>query len=212
MLLVGACALAALMRRHWAVSGVFGLLAVLARPDAAVLVVPWLAGAAWFARRERPALPMYACAGICFVVFVALGKTALPWSTLFWHTFVNREPFPSGIHFAVTPTKYIEVARRTIHSMLELRPLAFFVGGIALAVGPWIARRRIEPVQWLAAVAAGGLVMQYLIFPIDEYGRERLFLPHYVLVMMAALIAAGRLGPVLPWPWTRAETTVKLNQ
>jgi len=194
MLLVGACALAALNRRHWAAVGALALLAVLARPDAAILVVPWLAGMGWLQRHERSVVPLLCCALLCFGVFVLLGKLALPWSTLFWHTFVAREPFPSAIHFAVTPADYLAVLRRTIHSMLQPRPLLFFLGGIALALGPWLLRRRVGPRQLLAAVAAMGMGMHYLIFPIDEFGRERLFLGSYALLLMAALLAAPRVG------------------
>ena len=125
-----------------------------------------------------------------FALFLYLGLQGLPWHTLFRHTFFGRKAFPLAAALAVpiTPADYISVIRRTLPHVLEVRPLLFVVGGIALAVVPWLRSRRIAGFQWLAAAAVAGMVVHYLLFPIDEFGHERMFLGSYFLLVASLLL------------------------
>ncbi len=189
LLLVMCSSLVAIRHGHWVVVGSLSLLAVTARPDAAVFLVPLLAGLTLFEASSGQRLPFAGCTTAVLAFFVFLGKQALPWSTLFWHTFVRREPFPSEVSYVVTPEAYLQVVTRTLPHVLSPRPLVFLVAAVLLALLPLLLRRQILAFHWMAAVASGNMVLHYLIFPIDEFGHERMFLASYFVVSAAALLA-----------------------
>ncbi|HSI53254.1 MAG TPA: hypothetical protein VK981_04730 [Ramlibacter sp.] len=199
LLFVVACALACIRNVHWLVVLALAILAVLSRPDAAILLVPFLACMAWVRRADGSAPWLLACSAAAFALFFYLGKLALPWPTLFWHTFYAREPFPSAISHVVTLQEYLAVIRRTGHALVAPRPLLFFCAGLGLALAGLWRTRRISDCVVLAAVAAGNMVVHFVIFPIDEYGHERMFLGSYILILAAALLTLEkRKIPGLP--------------
>ncbi|MES3004034.1 MAG: GtrA family protein [Pseudomonadota bacterium] len=206
MLLVVLCALTGLRSAHWAAVGALGVLAVLARPDAAFMVVPILLGLAWLRRASGQAVLFALSAAACFALFAFLGTRALPWSTLFWHTFMETSTYPSRIAQHVGVAEYFAVLRRTAHALLEPRPLIFLVLGAALSLIPFVRGRTIAPWQGLAGIATGGMLLHFLVFPIDEFGHERMFLASYVLLAAAALLAwesrdsGKRQAPLEPAP------------
>jgi hypothetical protein len=191
LLFVVCTAMAAVNGRHGVWVAASAVLAVLARPDAAVLLAPLLLGLAWLQRREGRAWPLVACFAVVMLLFVWLGQQALPWPTLFRHTFQGREAFPSApaLAQAVPLADYLAVIARTLPHVLSPRPLLFFFGGLAIAIVPWLRRRSLEGFQWIALVAAGNMAVHYLIFPIDEYGHERMFLGSYFVIASALLLA-----------------------
>jgi hypothetical protein len=191
LLFVVGTVMCAVNRWHAVLVAACAVLAVLARPDAAVLLAPLLLGLAWLQRREGRAWPLTACFAVVMGLFVWLGRQALPWPTLFRHTFHGREPFPSApaLAQAVPMADYLAVIERTLPHVLSARPLLFFFGGLALALVPWLRRRSVDAFQWIALVAAGNMVVHYLIFPIDEYGHERMFLGSYFVIASALLLA-----------------------
>jgi len=211
VLIVGS-AMLALAKRHVLLIAVSALLAVLARPDAAFLLAPFLLGMAWLQRGDGRSWPLVACFAAVMVLFVYLGKQALPWPTLFRHTFQGREPFPSAAALAqpVAVADYLAVLARTLPNVLTLRPLLFFMAGLALAIVPWLRSRSIAGWQWLALVAAGNMVVHYLIFPIDEYGHERMFLGSYFAIVAAGLLAWGERWGALRLPQPTREMLVFL--
>lgn len=169
---------------HWSLAAACGALAVFARPDAVILAVPLLLGAAWVGRRGAGRWALLACAVACAAIFVALGRSALPWSTLFANTFVQRLPFPSqGMH-PVTPAAYLAVFWNNLHVLLTPRPLAVAALAAVLA-WPWRRPRAIGMVQLMAAAALANIAGHYLIFPIAEFGHERIYIGSYALVLVA---------------------------
>lgn len=188
MLFVTLTALLAFARKPIGWVAGAAILGVLSRPDAAVIIVPLLVGFSWLQRKEGRTVPLLVLAAVVFAIFVTLGKLALPYSNLFWHTFMAREAYPAAITYKLTLADYLAVIRRTHHVLLEPRPLLFFVSACLLALVP-LAWRRLWGFQLLAAAAAGNMVVHYLIFPIEEFGHERMFLGSYMVLICAAAFA-----------------------
>ena len=90
---------------------------------------------------------------------------------------------------AVTVARYLGVMSVTLPGALEPRVIAFLFAGIALAAWPWLKALRVTDVQVLAASAVAGMVFHFIVFPIDEFGHERMFLGSYFVVLAAALLA-----------------------
>lgn len=199
LLFATACGLLAVKRKPMAWVAAAGVLAVLSRPDAAFILCPLFLGLAWVRRAEGAWRPPLALMAALFAIFVMLGSMALPWSTLFHHTFFERLAYPvTGPVPPMTLARYLGAASVTLPHALEMRVLIFIALALSLALGPLGIRRRIEPFQVLAAAALAGIVLHVLVFPIDEFGHERMFLGSYFLILgaaLAALDARARLGP-----------------
>jgi hypothetical protein len=192
MLLVTACALAALAGRHAFAATAAALLSVLARPDSAFLVVPLLAGMAWIERREparrRHALAWLAGALAVFAAFVVLGRMALPWTTLFSHTFIAREAFPSTIRYEFQWADYVAAIRRALPLVFYWRPLAFLALGIALAALSWHRARRLTPVSLFALCGVASMLLHYAVFPVAEFPFDRMFFVSYPVLIAALML------------------------
>jgi hypothetical protein len=196
LLLAATAALLAVRRSHPLAVAALGLLAVLARPDTMFLLGPLLLGLAWLERRDVRGRWLLGILVLLSAVFLYLGAQSLPWSTLFRHTFFGRIPLPAAGVPPVSPAEYWSVVTRTFPNAFNLRVGLMLVAGCALALAPWLRGQALRPAQLLAASAVVNIVAHFLIFPIDEFGHERLFLPSYFLVLAAALlmfeqIAAG---------------------
>ena len=190
-----AALLAAKRMNPWAV-GVLGLLAVLARPDTMFLLGPLLLGLAWLERRDLRGRYLFGILVALSATFLYLGAQSLPWSTLFRHTFFGRIALPAAGVPPVTPADYWSVVARTFPNAFNLRVGIVLAAGCALALVPWLRSRQWGPTQLLAAAAVVNIVAHFLIFPIDEFGHERLFLSSYFLVLAAALFTFEQFRPV----------------
>lgn len=174
----------------WLPTAVLALLAVLARPDTAFLLGPLLAGLAWQGRHEARdrsigrLVLMAAMAGL----FLVLGLKALPWATLFHHSFIERLNHPSAWHGAVSVAEYLAVVERTLPGVLTPRLLSALFGAVLLCCGRAASEPGLVTVRWLVAAAVLNILLHHAVFPADEFGHERLFLPSYLLLWAAALI------------------------
>ncbi len=195
MLLATTAALFAVLRGKLVIVAALGMGAVLARPDTMFLLGPLLLGMAWLDRREFRGRYLLAVLVLLSATFLYLGLQSLPWSTLFRHTFFGRIPLPEAGVAPVTPAEYWSVIQRTLPNAANLRVILIVLAGSALAIVPWMRSRAFGPVQLLAACAIVNIVAHYLIFPIDEYGHERLFLPSYFLVVAALMFSFERREP-----------------
>ncbi|MDB5873678.1 MAG: hypothetical protein JWQ07_3120 [Ramlibacter sp.] len=195
LLFAGTAALLAVARTRPALVGVLGLLAVLARPDTMFLLGPLLLGLAWLQRRDTDARHWLAILALLSVVFLYLGSQSPPWNTLFRHTFFGRIPFPEAGVAAVTPAEYWAVVTRTFPNAANARVVIVLLAGCALAIVPSLRSRSFGAAQLLAASAVINIVAHYVIFPIDEFGHERLFLSSYFLVLAALILSLERGAP-----------------
>lgn len=198
LLFVVVSAMCAVTGRHLAWVLAAGLLAVLSRPDAAFILCPLLLGLAWIHRDDGRWKGWLGAMAVLFLAFVALGMLALPWSTLFHHTFFERLAYPvTGPVPPVNLARYLGVVSVTLPNALEPRVILFLLAGAGIAVVPWVKYRTIAHYQVLAAAAVAGIVLHFLAFPIDEFGHERMFLGSYFMTLAAALlmIDAWRLQP-----------------
>ena len=189
ILLAVTTVLLAVVRRGslWIV-GPMALLAVLARPDTIFILTSLWIGLAWLERKNGRMLNLAFCFVATTALFVYLNSQALPWSTLFKHTFFDRQNFPSLTPQPVSISDYFRVIERTLPNVVSWRTSLFLTLGGLLTLVPWVRTRIIGPSQLLAAIAVMNMVAHYLIFPIDEYGHERMFLSSYVLVIASVLV------------------------
>ncbi len=188
MLLAVSAALMAVANRPLLIVCPLALLAVLARPDAIFIFVILFCGLAWLQRKDGRAPGLLLCAFLVSALFFFLNSQALPWPTLFRHTFFGRQPYPSLLAQPVSVAEYLGVVKRTLPHVASLRTLFFLCLGCLLAIVPWLRSRAVTPTQLLAAIAVVNMVAHYLIFPIDEFGHERLFLSSYFLVIAALML------------------------
>lgn len=192
LLFAGTAALVAFRGAAPAVVAALGFLAVLARPDTIFLLGPLLLGLAWLRRREAAGRWTLAVLALLCVTFVYLGTQALPWGTLFRHTFFGRIAYPLAGVPPVTPGEYWAVVSGNFPEAANLRVAAILLGGCALAALPWLRSRTFGAVQLLAASAVANVVLHFLVFPIDEIGHERLFLSSYFLILAALVFTFER--------------------
>lgn len=164
------------------------LLAVLARPDIIFIITVLFCGLAWLERKDGRLLSLMLCFAGITAVFIYLNAQALPWSTLFRHTFFGRQIYPSVIPQPVSIVNYLEVLERTLPQVVSWRTTLFLTFGSILALVPWLLSRTIGRQQLLAAIAVINMVAHYLIFPTDEYGHERMFLSSYILIIASVLL------------------------
>ena len=188
LLAVSTVLLAAVHRCSLWIVAPLAILAVLARPDTTFILVSLFCGLAWLERKEGRMFGLLFCMLGVVTLFLFLNAHALPWTTLFRHTFFVRQVFPSLSLESVSVEEYIGVLKRTLPHVASWRTTLFLSLGCLLALVPWLRGRIIAPPQLLSAVAVINMLAHYLIFPIDEYGHERMFLSSYVLVISAALL------------------------
>ena len=128
----------------------------------------------------------------CFVVatalFLYLNSQSLPWYPLFKHTFFGRQNFPLLTPQPVSISDYFRAIGRTLPCVVSWRTTLFFTLGGLLTLVPLVRTRIIGPPQLLAAIAVVNMVAYYLIFPIDEYGHERMFLSSYILIIASVFV------------------------
>lgn len=195
LLAVSTVLLAAMHRcRLWIVAPL-AMLAVLARPDTIFILVSLFCGMAWLERKEGRMPGLLFCMVGVVALFLFLNSHALPWTTLFRHTFFGRQIYPSLPSQPVSVDEYIGVIKRTLPHVASWRTTLFLSLGCLLALVPWLRSRIIALPQLLAALAVINMLAHYLIFPIDEYGHERMFLSSYVLVIAAVLLMLQNAWP-----------------
>lgn len=196
LLFAGPACLWALQRRSGAWVAIAGLLAVLSRPDTMLLIGPVLAGYAWLDRNRRGANGGAAWLGIAAalsVLFLYLSAQYVPWGTLMRHTFYAgiAHPLTQPVQ-PITLHDYFDVMRQTLPVTLNVRVVLALVGGVVLAVTPWVLRRPEPRVQWLAAAALANMVAHYILLPLHEFGFERLFIGSYFMLLACALLLLQR--------------------
>ena len=178
-----AALLAVTKRQIWLVSLV-SVLAILARPDTIFIFFPLLGALAWLQRHETRARGLLYSLAAVTTTFIFLNTQALPWATLFRHTFFS--PFSATEN--VTLVEYLGVIERTLPHVATIRTLFFLTAGIGLAIIPWICNRKIAEPQLLATVGVINMITHYLIFPDVGFGFERMYLSSYVFIVSALLL------------------------
>ena len=154
------------------------------------MLAPLMAGLIWMHRHDAPgrwrlSLGLAGAAGL----FVYLGAIALSWSALFQHSFVELLNYPSRWTGTITLAKYLEVVTQALPLVLSPRVIFFLAAGCGLALWPgagFTVRR------WFGAVAVFSMVAHYLIFPLHDYGFERMFLSSYFMIGAAFVMHLQR--------------------
>ncbi|HXJ82847.1 MAG TPA: hypothetical protein VMS64_29685 [Candidatus Methylomirabilis sp.] len=159
-------------------------LSVLVRPDNLVWLVA-AAVSAWYWRSSaRAAVGWAAIAGM--IVCVALiGWAGSPaWPTYFYHTFIQRLPFPAAHRSSLSLWDYLRVYLRQAHPA-NLPPflLVFVLAGLGLALVQREQTSSLDSSRILLLTSLLFAGAHWVIYP----NEERFLVPFYLVVTLVAV-------------------------
>lgn len=194
-ILVASLYAVAVGRPPW-IAAALGFLSIFVRSDNVVfagLLILWLWLNRTADRRLHSALAI-ALLVVSSVSYLLINKLAghYGWSTVFYHSFVEKVYTPEQMQVSVSPVAYAKALVR--QGVVSVRDSTFALMALLGMLGWMLARRQASLAArvhlQLMVVAAVSIVVHFLAFPVLW---DRLFVAPYVLVMVV-LVAAVRGG------------------
>ncbi len=199
LLVAGAWCLLGLRRPRTAI--ILFLLALGARADHAVLIVPLLLWAA-LGDSESTGLSLGAL-GIALALIAATlfyctaGRESYGWWTVYHHTFFGYKSFPSTETPAPDLALAVEHGLKSLPQFKAWQPLGFMVLGIVALRRGYRRGGMRNPALALAAIAMAALIAHFSLLPVLW---PRLMLPYWTLIWVALV-----LTPVRPSDQPRSD-------
>ncbi|MCB9914543.1 MAG: hypothetical protein H6828_05270 [Planctomycetes bacterium] len=167
------------------------VLALAARADLVVLVVPLLVLATLPVGGARRLTPAFAAGALVVAGFVVLGCTAgrgtyAPWVVVH-HTFLGYKAFPAAETPPLDLAAWAALSLRSLPELAAAAPLTFLLAGLAALVAGLRRGGRRAAGGALALVALAATLAHFALFPA---AWPRLLFPYWILSALA-LGAAG---------------------